>query len=127
MSNLFIGLILVFGLASCYQTAPDKEFDMSKVLPPDSMVSLLTDLHLADGIISTLKDKKVSVENMASEYFVVILEKHKIDKTIFEESMRYYAYHTEKFDEIYEKVVTNLGIRESIINVAKGEDTTALQ
>jgi hypothetical protein len=115
MKKLVSAIFLVFILASCYQTKPDPEFNMDKVISADSMVSLLTDIHIADGIISTRKDKSIPVGHLAGEYFEVILKKHRIDKETFEESMRYYAYHTEVFSGIYEKVITNLSLKESII------------
>jgi len=111
-----IGIIfLLLFLASCYQSTPDTDFDMAKVISADSMVSLLTDIHIADGIISTRKDKTIPIGHLSGEYFEVILKKHGIDRETFEESTRYYAYHTEEFSMIYEKVITNLSLKESAI------------
>jgi hypothetical protein len=119
MRNYFLVLILAFGMVSCYQSPPEIEFDKAKVISADSMVSLLTDLHIADGIISTRKDKSIPVGHLSGEYFEVILKKHQIDRETFEESMRYYAYNTEEFSAIYEKVITNLSLKESLVQPAK--------
>ena len=119
MKKILFLLVIAASLISCYKSGSKETFDMSKVLQPDSMVSLLTDLHIADGIINTTKDKKLSTEYLASEYFEVIMEKHHIDKGIFEESIRYYAYHTEEFNNIYEKVVSNLSLQENVFNKLK--------
>jgi hypothetical protein len=124
MKKFISAIFLVFSVVSCYQSAPDKSFDMSKVISSDSMVSLLTDLHLADGIISTRKDKTIPVGHLSGEYFEVILNKHQLDKEAFEESVRYYAYHSEELSGIYEKVITNLSLKESVIPASTGTTDT---
>jgi len=43
-----------------------------------------------------------------------VLVKHGIDRETFEESIRYYAFHAEQFNEIYEKVINELGKKESL-------------
>jgi len=121
MKKYFIFLILAISLASCYNKSSEPEFNMDMVLPADSMISLLTDLHMADGIINTLKSKKQPAGHLANEYYEIILEKHSITREIFEESMRYYSYHAEKLDNIYEQVITDLSKKESILKA----DTTA--
>ena len=119
MKKIFGAFLLLISLGSCYRTATDPAFEMQLVLPADSMVSLLTDIHLVDGIITDLKAKKTSTTHLSSEYFEAILQKHNIDKAVFDESMRYYAFHTEELNEIYEEVIINLSKRESLILPAK--------
>jgi hypothetical protein len=63
---------------------------------------------MADGVINTIKLKDKSLGHLSTEYFSAILEKHRIGRDTFDESMRYYAYHTEELNQIYEKVIVNL-------------------
>lgn len=112
LSAIFISLLLV----SCYRSAPEPSFNMSMVLPADSMVNLLTDLHLADGILNTIKDKKITNKKLSTAYYKAILEKYSINDAKFEESMRYYSFHSEDLNTIYEKVIINLSKMESIAN-----------
>ena len=121
MKKVLSGLLFIVYLASCYRSEPEPEFKMKLVLPADSMVSLLSDLHTIDGIINLYKDKKKPVEHLSNEYFEFILRNHAINKDIFEESMRYYAFHTEELDEIYEQVIIDLSKRESM--ALPGKDT----
>jgi len=115
MKNYFLCLILAISLVSCYNKSSEPEFNMDMILPADSMISLLTDLHMTDGIINTLKSKKQPAGHLANEYYEIILQKHAITREIFEESMRYYAYHAEQLDDIYEQVITDLSKQESIL------------
>jgi len=114
MSRIITGLLLTLFLGSCYHTIPDPSFNMSLVIPADSMVSLLTDIHLADAVINNAKVKDKSFEHLSNEYFSVVMKKHKIGRDTFEESLRYYAYHVEELDKIYEKVIVNLSKIESM-------------
>jgi hypothetical protein len=115
-------LILMF-LTSCYGTATGPDFNMNLVEPADSMVTLLTDLHLADGEVSVLKNKEHTAGQLSSEYFEAILKKHDLTREEFEESMRYYSFHTEELDKIYEEIITNLSLKESIARTPKDADT----
>lgn len=113
MTKILSGLILFLILVSCYRSAEEPTFNMNLVIPADSMVILLTDVHLADGILNTTKEKDKSVKPVAAAYFDAILQKHNIDRATFEESMRYYAFHTEELDNIYERVIIDLNKIES--------------
>jgi hypothetical protein len=114
MVKILSGFLLILALCSCYHTASDPTFKMDLVVPADSMVTLLTDLHIADGVINTVKLKDQTLKQLSSEYFSEILEKHRIGRDTFDESMRYYAYHTEELNAIYEKVIVNLNKIESV-------------
>jgi hypothetical protein len=114
MVKILSGLIIIIALGSCYHTAKDPSFNKDLVIPADSMVTLLTDLHLADGVITTIKLKDKSLGHISTEYFSATLQKHKIGRDTFEESLRYYAYHTEELNKIYEKVIINLSKIESL-------------
>ena len=114
MKKIFNLFFLLFSMVSCYHSAPEPDYNMKLVLPADSMITLLADLHLAEGIISTLKSEKKPVDHISSEYFEAVLRNHSVSRETFEESMRYYAFHTEELDEIYEQVITGLSKRESL-------------
>jgi hypothetical protein len=114
MVKILSGFLIILFMGSCYHTAKDPSFNKNLVIPADSMVTLLTDLHIADGVINTVKFKDKSLKNLSTEYFTAILERHKISRATYDESMRYYSYHTEELNEIYEKVIVNLSKIESL-------------
>lgn len=125
MRAITSGFLVLLLTVSCYRSAPEPEFDKSLVIPADSMISLLSDIHLADGIINLNKDKKPPVRHIADEYFDAILKKHRINRDNLEESMRYYAYHTDELDRIYEGVITSLSVLESRVKSEQDTVTTA--
>ena len=109
---LFLTL-LVYG---CYHDEPQPSFDMSMVIPADSMVTILTDLQLVDGAVN-LKSKqgKPKIE-YASSYTDQVLAKYRITEERFSESLRYYSYYMEEMDKIYEEVINRLGKLESEVH-----------
>jgi len=115
MKQIYCALLLLFSMTSCYNTAQDPEFDMTQVLQADSMVIILAELHMADAIVDAVKDKELSFGHLSSEYFDAVMKKHHLEREVFEESMRYYAFHTEELSEIYEKVIISLSKKESLM------------
>jgi len=86
------------------------------VLPAETMVNVLTDLHLADATINLESKKGMPVEQLCGEYFHTVMDKHGITLEIFEESVLYYTYYANQMDAIYEKVIINLSLKESQIH-----------
>jgi hypothetical protein len=106
---LFFALIA----AACYHNAPKSEFDMAKVLSQDTMVVLMTDLQLVEGAVSLKARSGKPVGEFSKAYTDLILKKHNIDQEVFAESIRYYSFHIEKMDAIYEQVINNLVLMQS--------------
>ena len=109
-------LILIVLLLGCYHKAPEPSFDMSLVLPSDSMVVLITDLQLADGAVNILAKQGKPKTEYASAFTQQVLEKHNVSEESFTESLRYYSFHIEKMDKIYEEVINRLGTLESEVH-----------
>ena len=117
MAKLFPWIFIALLFASCYRNAPEPPYDMSLVASPDSMVSILTDIHLIEGIANTFHLKDTAMDSLARANFDYVLAKHKINRIAFEESIHYYAYHAEEFSSIYDRVIINLSKKESELAV----------
>ena len=112
--RLFLLSILLSLLASCYSESDKKpEFDEKKIIPKEKMIEVLTDIHLVEGIIATTQREGVKKETYVTSYTNAVLEKHDIGIGEFEESIRYYTYHIEELDNIYEEVIIRLSKKES--------------
>jgi len=121
--SIFFSLMVICLLAAaCYHDAPKTDFDMSRVLPQDSMIVLLTDLQLVDGAVSMKARTGKPVREISLAYTDLILQKHHVEKETFDESIRYYSYYAEKMDAIYEGVINNLTVMQSRINQAPAKE-----
>ena len=108
-NSLLFFLFLSFILCSCYQESIDNmNIDESRVIPPEKMEPLLTDLFLVEGAVSYMADKGTPIDGYSKKYFEEVLEKHDVTRKEFEESIKYYTYHIQKLDKIFENVIVNL-------------------
>jgi hypothetical protein len=122
MKNPLAFFFLVLLFAACYRAAKAPEFDAAAILPPDSMVAVLTDIHILEGIDNIVNKKDTAMADRTEKTLDIILNKYKIDRAAFEENLRYYAYHTEEYDKIYDQVIVNLSKLESETTVKQKED-----
>jgi hypothetical protein len=119
MSKRPIYFLLLLMAAACYRNTPDPPYDKSLIVPPDTMVNVLIDLHIMEGVVNTVNFKDSLMKDLTEESFSIVLTRHGMDRKKFEENIRYYSYHAETLDEIYEKVITRLGNMESEIIARK--------
>jgi hypothetical protein len=109
-------LIIPFILFSCYHTQKEMTFDMSKVLPMDKMVSLFTDLQLVEGAVNIKQRESKPLDRYSQIYLDYVLKQHNITREELDESVRYYTYHIQELDKVYEQVIINLSRLEIEVN-----------
>lgn len=107
--KFFKFLVLMSLLAGCYHSQQPARIDETLVIPPDKMVMVLVDLHLADGAANVKQRQDIEIKDIAGPYLDLVLKKHQITRESLDESIRFYAYHMEEYGKIYEKVVEELG------------------
>ena len=78
------------------------------ILQPDTMVSILKDIHLAQSSISVTDYASKSPYTM-NQYVSYILERHGQSRERFMQSLRYYTGEPELMDGIYDSVIARLG------------------
>ncbi len=89
-----------------------KEKTPDNLLPPDSMVSILVDVHLAEAAANVTRLSDVQ-SFKAPQLYPAIFKSHQTDSTTFHNSFNYYLKHPEKLEAIYNKVLNELSRRES--------------
>lgn len=94
-------------------------FDMTKVIPKEKMIKVITDLQIVDGAVATQAKGESQQSKYAQVYLDYVLKENNITKEELDESIRYYAYHIEELDKIYEQVIINLSKTESEIKKEK--------
>lgn len=100
-------LALLLGMASCREeikTVPVPD----DVLSPDSMVSVLKDLHLIE---SGINGHFFQSNNIVSDRAVLrelVFSKHRLESKDFFKSMDFYSANPEHLDSVYQKVIVEL-------------------
>ncbi len=105
---VFVTLV-VFGLScSTKSQAPEQ------LIPKDSMVNVIVDLHLADAILlNPMVQSKIS-DVSSNKLYETVMNKHRITRQQFNESLEYYAKDPKVLDSIYDVVIEKLNMIESL-------------
>ena len=108
MKRLSIVCFLLILLASCDSTKKPEG-----LLPEDKMVEVLIDIHVTEGIASSLP-----IPYDSSQVLYRLLEKdmfinNDVEDSVFHKSLIYYMADPTKINNIYSRVVDSLRVRES--------------
>lgn len=92
-------VLLIWGCGGIDAPAP--------ALPADKMVEVLTDVHLAEGLMQgEMIDRK---DSLAAVYYRRIWAKHGVEAADFYESYQAYVQRPKEMEAIYDSVTTRLG------------------
>jgi hypothetical protein len=111
VSMLFMILI---SMSVCSCTSRKNKLDRSGLIPEKELVSILSDLYIADGLLSLPKVQYwiTPVDTLSS--YNHIIEKHGYSKEIMDKTMKYYFIKNPKgLIKIYDKVLAILSEMES--------------
>ncbi|MBP7496715.1 MAG: DUF4296 domain-containing protein [Bacteroidales bacterium] len=103
MKKIFFLLLIILN-ACTNKTA--KQAD-SGIIHRDTMISILTDINIAEAILTINENAKDS-NKLATGYYKSIFDKHKTTKEQFETSFKYYSKNPELINKIYDEVINNL-------------------
>lgn len=76
------------------------------VIPENDMVQVLTKVYINEGILLNLETSNQEKENML--FYEPIVEAFGYTREQFDSSIRYYSYHADVFDRIYDEVISEL-------------------
>lgn len=112
--SVFIFLSFTLLVASCYSSNKRLESE----LPPDAlnkntMIDLLTDIHLIEATLAQKQVKGVLVFDIAEIYYDSLFAKYSIQKAQLDSSIAYYSRNPDIYENIYTEVITNLSKIES--------------
>jgi hypothetical protein len=114
VKNRFIPLLLlVLSLACTSNSTPQG------VLEEDLMVSILVEIQLAEGKVSSLPISYDSSQVLYNLLERDIFSKHGVTDSGFVSSMEYYLEDAEKMDRMYARVVDSLVVLESNSKLTK--------
>ncbi len=105
----FLFSLILLACYSCINTLETPE----NLIPKDSLISIIVDLHLADAILlNPMVQTKIS-DISSNKLYETVMTKHKVTRQCFTESIQYYAKEPMVLDSIYDVVIEKLSIIES--------------
>lgn len=108
MKNAFFACLLVLACTSCNKETPPKA-----VLSEEQMVSILFDIQLTEGKVSSLPVTFDSSQVLYALMEKDIFFKHGVSDSVFTSSMLYYLEDAGKMDRIYARVIDSLVVLEN--------------
>lgn len=101
-------LILSFGW-SCSGDA-----DPVGLLSEDKMVDILVDIHMAEGMASSLPIPYDSSKKIYPLLEKEVFRKHQIPDSVYMESFQYYLRNSAIMERIYARTIDSLALKEKI-------------
>ena len=124
MTRLFLIVFTIFFVTSCYHENKPQVNIPDTLLSKNEMVSILTDIYVAEGTIAYHKTKKELTQEMSTRYYKQIFQKHNINHRILKDNLRYYNSTPEIMEDIMENVLARLSILQSeVMALATINDT----
>ena len=117
MKQLLFGIILLT-LSGCHglKNGPSSSAD---VIPKDSMLSVLVDIHVADAVADQKFGQDHPNRAFTNALYERIYQNHHITAAQYKASYKYYESHPEMMDKMYEQVITEISKKEADLKKAK--------
>ncbi len=107
--KILFSLPLLFLLACNHDPKPDNLID------EDQFVSLLVDIHLVDGYLSSKSQLPDTLNYRGNGLYTAVFKRHQVDSVAFKKSYQYYSVHLEQMNHIYEAVLDRLKFKNDSI------------
>ncbi len=104
-ANKLIWALLFFAINGCSNS--EEVIVPPGVIARDTMVELLTSLHLAEARI-LIGGNELNTSHLKSAYIARELRQANIDSTRFNSSFQFYSHNPALFTEMYEQVITEI-------------------
>jgi hypothetical protein len=107
-------IMIMFSLLTGSCSSRKNKLDNKDLIPEKDLVSILTDIHLADGLLElpSINSWASSFDSISSYYQVI--EKHGYSKKALDETMHYYFLkEPKKLNKIYDQVLGELSKMEA--------------
>jgi hypothetical protein len=112
--TLLILIVISLILGSC--TGNKNKPDGKNLIPEKALVAILTDVYLADGLLSLPEIRSKFAGNDSISTYISIIENHGYTKSEMDKTLEYYFIDKPpKLIEIYDKVLADLSERESLL------------
>jgi len=87
-----------------------KKITGREFIEKEVLVDVLVDIHLVDGITNDRKFYRRFTDADSIDVLGPILEKHQVNRQMFDTTLLVYTRHPELFDEVYNDVLSRLNM-----------------
>lgn len=109
MKKLLIAIAtFIFAVSCANNDKPDE------LLDKDQMVSIMVDIHLVEGIASSLPISYDSSQKVYPYLEQRVFEKHNIPDSVYLKSLQYYLRDAKLMEELYSRAIDSLTVKQNI-------------
>lgn len=109
-------IVLGFFLCVAFACGNKKVEIPSDIIPQDTMMHVLMDIHLAEAGLRTNDTFHAdSIMQVTVNYYDFIFTKYRITKDEFKRSFKFYTDHPDILEDIYQKMIEEMSKKESEI------------
>jgi len=112
MSRFFLFITFIFFILGCSEPGGIKK---REILDDDVFLSLLIDIHKAEGIITTSNIKLNRNKRDSISIYNYVLKKHNVSRQDFNKTVKYYTFHKDEFLVFYDSVSSELKAMNDIL------------
>ncbi len=87
----------------------------NKIIPEGRFIQLLVEYHLAEGIQITPYFMQHTKQFAAISLCDTLFKNNRVTKAMFDSTVAFYTRDPEKYDQVYEKVITELNKRKAAL------------
>jgi hypothetical protein len=113
-----IALVMAIIISSLLSSCSEKKekVDSKDLLPEKDLITILTEIHITDGLLSLPQIHSLYVENDSILNYIHVIQKHGYTKEVMDRTMRYYfVKNPKKLIKIYDKVLGKLSKMQSLL------------
>ena len=78
------------------------------IIPPETLVPVLMDMHLTYALQSSSELRKLAREVDSVDVYSYVFDKHNISRVSFDSTIAWYSRNPELFTDIYDQVIMQL-------------------
>jgi hypothetical protein len=109
MSNFFKISFAIITLTLFACSGNVEKVRKSQLIPPRDVVSILTDLYIADGLLAYPPVRVLYSKKDSTASYIEIIEKHGYTKELMDKTIRYYFINDpKKLEKMYDEVLAGL-------------------
>lgn len=111
--------MLLFPVIFISCTGKDNESRNIKIIPEEEMVSVMTDIYLANGLLGYPPVRNLFMAKDSIENYIDVIVKHGYSKEQMDKTMKYYFIENpKKLQKIYDLILANLSEMQSGLETA---------
>ncbi len=111
---LFVLLALL--LSGCYKVNKLEVKKPANLIPKEKMVDILTDMEITQGAAVINKERYLGYKDIEKSYYQALFNHYHVTESQIRSSMDYYNNQGDEMAGIYDKVMSKLTEKQTILN-----------